>query len=155
MTIRTEDILFKTTVPLWIALGKAGKKFILNLNNYRNLHYRSLNNAKQNYASLVSTKLPNRYKIPSDVPVMAIYVYYGSTKRTVDVANPCSVIDKFTCDAIVKKGILYDDNVSFLKEVRYVYGGVDRENPRCDLYLVRYHSGCYDELFQYAEPLGD
>ena len=84
---------------------------------------------------------------------MAVYVYYPGSKRRVDVANPCSVIDKFTCDAIVKNGILVDDNVSILKEVRYVYGGVDSNDPRCDLFLVKYNNGCYDDLFQYAEPL--
>lgn len=151
MTIKQSDILFKTTVPLWIAMGKAGKKFILNLNNYRNLHYRSLNNAKQNYSALVENKLPSRFKIPHDQPIMAIYVYYAQTKRKIDVANPCSIIDKFTCDAIVKKGLLIDDNIDYLKEVRYVYGGVDRGNPRCDLYLVKHHPDCYGELFQYAE----
>ena len=144
----TNDILFKISLPLSIAIGSSKrKKFILNLNNFRNLHYRSLNNCKRNYADIVSALCGDHPpRIPSDVVVIAIYIYYAPTKRLVDIANPCSVLDKFTCDAIVKRGVLTDDSVKHLREVRYVYGGVDRVNPRCDLYLARWHPGEYNFL---------
>lgn len=142
------DILLKLSLPLSIALGKTKKKkFILNLNQFRNLHYRSLNNAKQNYSEMVGNLLGDRPdKIPPDTKVTAIYIYYAPTKRLVDVANPCSVIDKFTCDGIVKRGVLYDDNITHLREVRYVWGGVDRTNPRCDLFLVKHTPDEYSNL---------
>lgn len=142
------DVLFKLSLPLSIAIGSSKrKKFILNLNQFRNLHYRSLNNCKRNYADIVSTLCGDRpYRIPPDTAVLAIYIYYAPTKRLVDVANPCSILDKFTCDAIVKRGVMVDDNVRHLKEVRYVWGGVDRENPRCDLLLVKHTPGEYSLL---------
>ena len=146
--IKQSDVLLKLSLPLSIAIGKTKKrKFILNLNQFRNLHYRSLNNAKQNYSDLVGGLLANeRSRIPYDTKVMAIYIYYAPTKRLVDVANPCSVIDKFTCDGIVKRGILADDNITHLREVRYVWGGVNRDNPRCDLFLVKHTPGDYSCL---------
>jgi Holliday junction resolvase RusA-like endonuclease len=51
----------------------------------------------------------------------------------VDVSNPCSIIDKFTCDALVKAKILEDDSSKQIKEIYYIYGGVDKEFPRCRL----------------------
>ena len=47
--------------------------------------------------------------------------------------NPCSIIDKFTCDALVKAEIIEDDSFKQIKKVSYIFGGVDKHNPRCEL----------------------
>ena len=82
-------------LPLQIYYSK-NKKFILNLNNYRN-------------------------------------AYYAKTKRRIDISNPCSIIDKFACDALVKAGVLKDDSFEQVNQVIYKFGGFDKENPRCEL----------------------
>jgi hypothetical protein len=69
-------------------------------------------------------------------PVTLTYTYYAKSKRRIDVSNPCSIIDKFACDALVKAEILEDDSFKQIKEVVYRFGGVDKENPRCELVIT-------------------
>lgn len=116
-------------LPLSVPISKK-KNFILNLNNYRGTHHRILTNAKNNYKSLIWDLIPN---IKFDTPVHLIYTYYHGNKRRIDVSNPCSIIDKFACDVLTDKGVLVDDNTDFVKRVTYIWGGVDKENPRCEL----------------------
>lgn len=108
------------------------KKFILNLNNYRNAHYQTLNKAKVNYKGLLDISDLK----PVTRPVSLTYIYFHGSKRKVDISNPCSVIDKFACDALVEYGILPDDNNEWVKRVMYVFGGVDAKSPRCELKIT-------------------
>ena len=105
----------KIDLPLEVYYSK-NKKFILNLNNYRNAHYRILSNAKKIYAE----NLVDRISHPKyEEPVVLTYTYYAKSKRRLDVSNPCSIIDKFTCDALVKAGVLEDDSSKQIKKVIY------------------------------------
>ena len=123
----------KIDLPLEVYYSK-NKKFILNLNNYRNAHYRILSNAKKIYAD----NLVNRISYPKyEEPVVLTYTYYAKSKRRLDVSNPCSIIDKFTCDALVKAEVLEDDSSKQIKQVIYKYGGIDKENPRCELVIKK------------------
>ena len=120
-------------LPLEVFYSKK-KKFILNLNNYRNAHYRVLSIAKKTYSDDLVEMIEKWDDIPRfDNPVDLEYVYYAKSNRRVDVSNPCSIIDKFTCDALVRVGILEDDSSKQIKSISYVYGGVDKENTRCRL----------------------
>ena len=120
-------------LPLEVFYSKK-KKFILNLNNYRNAHYRVLSIAKKTYSDDLVEMIEKWDDIPRfDNPVDLEYVYYAKSNRRVDVSNPCSIIDKFTCDALVRVGILEYDSSKQIKSITYVYGGVDKENPRCRL----------------------
>ena len=120
-------------LPLEVYYSK-NKKFILNLNNYRNAHYRILSSAKRIYSENLVAEI-NEWSLKPKFknPVTLEYVYYAKSNRRVDVSNPCSIIDKFTCDALVKAEILEDDSSKQIKEIYYVYGGVDKEFPRCRL----------------------
>ena len=126
----------KIDLPLEVYYTK-NKKFILNLNNYRNAHYRTLSNAKKIYAD----NLVDRISHPKyEEPVVLTYTYYAKSKRRLDVSNPCSIIDKFTCDALVKAGVLEDDSSKQIKKVVYKYGGIEKENPRCELVIKKIDS---------------
>ena len=119
----------KIDLPLEVYYSK-NKKFILNLNNYRNAHYRVLANAKKIY----SENLVDRINYPTyQNPVRLTYTYYAKTKRRLDISNHCSVIDKFACDALVKAKVLEDDSFLQIKEVIYKFGGIDKEKARCVL----------------------
>jgi len=123
----------KIDLPLEVYYTK-NKKFILNLNNYRNAHYRTLASAKKIYAD----NLVDRISHPKyEEPVVLTYTYYAKSKRRLDVSNPCSIIDKFTCDALVKAEVLEDDSSKQIKQVIYKYGGIDKENPRCELVIKK------------------
>tara|TARA_R110000824_G_scaffold203726_10_gene388366 strand:+ start:509 stop:892 length:384 start_codon:yes stop_codon:yes gene_type:complete len=123
----------KIDLPLEVYYSK-NKKFILNLNNYRNAHYRILSSAKKIYAE----NLVDRISHPKyEEPVVLTYTYYAKSRRRLDVSNPCSIIDKFTCDALVKAGVLEDDSSKQIKKVIYKYGGIDKNNPRCELVIKK------------------
>ena len=71
-------------------------------------------------------------------PVSLTYTYYARSNRRLDISNPCSIIDKFTCDALVKAEILEDDSFKQIKEVVYKFGGVEKDNPRCELVISKF-----------------
>ena len=118
------------TLPLEVYYSEK-KKFILNLNNYRNAHYRILSIAKKVYTENLVERIKDYSRF--DDPVSLEYIYYAKSNRRLDVSNPCSIIDKFTCDALVKAEIIEDDSFKQIKKVSYVFGGVDKNNPRCEL----------------------
>ena len=124
--------MIKLNLPLEIPIS-ASKKFILNLNNYRNTHYHSLNKSKVNYAELVSSLLGDNTKTYDQIKLT--YTYYPKDKRKRDISNICSIVDKYFCDSLVELGIIPDDNYEHLKEVKYVFGGIDRENPRVEVII--------------------
>lgn len=125
----------KIILPLYVHTTKSETKkgkFILNLNNYRNTYFIKLNKAKVNYEKLVRKVLSKaKYK-----EVELEYTYFAKTRRKIDVSNPCSIIDKFTCDALTKAKFWEDDDIRTIKKVSYIWGGVDKENPRCELVII-------------------
>lgn len=112
-----------------IIYGK--RKFILNLNQYRNLHYRVLNTAKIKYKEYMKEQIE---KIPTlDKPICILYTVRKGDKRSYDVSNICCIHDKFFEDALVELGKLKDDNKKFVPMVVYLEGYMDRERPRVDI----------------------
>jgi Holliday junction resolvase RusA-like endonuclease len=66
-------------------------------------------------------------------PLIFIYTLYPESNRRMDVSNVCSVVDKFTCDALTELGIITDDNHKIIPAINYRFGKVDKENPRVEL----------------------
>jgi len=137
----------KLSLPLSVVLPrkkKADKKFILNLNVVRTTHYRTLAASKILYFDLVRAAIDDCPDVDwfGNDKVRVTYTLYPKTKRRVDLQNVCPIIAKFTEDALVKLGILTDDNSDIIVEVIYRFGKVDKENPRCELLIER----TFDEL---------
>ena len=125
----------KLTLPLRIKVSSR-KYFILNLNNYRNTHYRVLHVAKKEYAKEVRKILNDKYKdLHFKKPVQVTFTLWEPDKRRRDLSNALSVADKFFLDVLVEYGILKDDNVCCVPEVHYLYGGIDRKNPRIEVIM--------------------
>jgi len=129
--------LTKVTLPLYVHTTKSHTKkgkVIFNLNNYRNMFHTKSNNAK-----VAMKKYVSKLGIPhlGNGPFKLVYTYYHGNKRIMDVANTCSIIDKFTCDAITDLKLWPDDNYLFVKEVVYKWGGVDPGNGRCELDIYK------------------
>ena len=122
-------------LPIEVYYSKK-KKFILNLNNYRNAHYRVLSISKRLYSENLVPRLKGFDRFTE--PVSLTYTYYARSNRRLDISNPCSIIDKFTCDALVKAEILEDDSFKQIKEVVYKFGGVEKDNPRCELVISKF-----------------
>jgi len=134
-------------LPLEVYYSKK-KKFILNLNNYRNAHYRVLATAKKLYSENLQASLKGIK--PFTEAVVLEYTYFAKSKRRLDVSNPCSIIDKFTCDALVKAGVLADDSYNEIDKVVYKFGGVDKSDARCELVITpkKYYSLVTDIVAQ-------
>lgn len=110
------------------------QKFILNLNNYRNTHHRILHTAKEKYEALVSSMVPDCAKgMLYGKKVRVAFKYFPATARLIDVSNPIAIIEKFAVDALVKAGVIEDDNHTILVgSDGWEYGGVDKQHPRCE-----------------------
>mgnify|MGYP001564997951 CR=1 FL=1 len=118
-------------LPLSVQISR-NKKFILNLNNYRNAHFQVLNKAKKLYAEQVFLAL-GKQKPCFNGGCQIVYTLFQPTNRRVDISNPLSVIDKFACDALVELGVLPDDANKYVQSVSFQWGGVDKNNPRCEM----------------------
>ena len=122
------------TSPLGIPQSKK-KIFILNLNVYRNSHYRTLNTVKIRYKEHMREQI---MALPEFItPLTILFTLYPKSRRLTDVSNVCSIHDKFFCDALVECGKLPDDNYIHLPTVSYAFGEVDKLNPRVDIELFQ------------------
>lgn len=122
---------YKIQSPLEVFVTKK-KKFILNLNNYRNANFFLLNNAKKSYKEAVREQLK---ELPRFDKIKLTYVYYPNSNRRYDISNICSIVDKFFSDALVETGHLEDDNYYFIPSVLYLMGKVDKDNPRVEILI--------------------
>ena len=113
-------------LPTLIRLNKK-TTFSLNLNQYRNAHFHILNKAKVLFEEAIADQV---IKLPKMERLIITYFYFNGTKRQSDVANICSVVDKFFSDTLVNKGIIEDDNFDVLEGVTYRYGGY-RKGDTC------------------------
>jgi len=122
----------KFNLPLYVMLPRKtikDKKFILNLNTYRNTHQMILGQAKHIYADIVKGIAPPVYFNCAKVTM----TYYHGNKRRVDKSNPLSVIEKFMCDALTDIGYWEDDDSMHVPITVFKWGGVDKDNPRCEV----------------------
>lgn len=115
----------KIDLPISVKVGK--QNCSLNLNYYRNAHFQILNKMKIAFADQIKDQLSN---LPVYKTINLQYILYPKTKRLCDVANICSIVDKFFCDALVSAKKLEDDNYTYLSKVSYEFGEVDKDNPR-------------------------
>ncbi len=137
--------IFKISVPLFVLIPrktKKDKKFILNLNTYRNTHFFILNEAKKLYSEKIKKDLLNIKKQGFDFngKWKILLTYYNGSNRIVDKSNPCSIIEKFVCDAMTNYKLWEDDNSNINPISTYEFGGVDKTNPRCDITFISLYS---------------
>ena len=125
-------VLLKLDLPLSVMVSKK-KKFILNMNQYRNLHFRVLAQAKRLYSKIVLKLILAEQTVIQDYPLEVEYKYYHGNNRRHDIMNIISVIDKFTMDSIVDSGIIEDDNTTIIKRYVIEAMGVDKDNPRAEI----------------------
>jgi len=120
--------------PLRVPVTKT-KYFALNLNGYRNEFYHSLNKAKVEYKKTISNQL---LALPKLSVIEISYTYYPKTKRRCDLDNVCSVTAKFFQDALVETGLLEDDDYLHIPKTTFLFGSVDKLNPRIDIRITNY-----------------
>lgn len=119
------------TSPLFIQLTKK-RDFILNLNNYRNLHFRVLNTAKIKYKATVKGDIERECYYPLNTIAIHYTVFKGD-KRRCDIGNISSIHQKFFEDALVELGHLPDDSYKNIPVCSYSFGGISKDNPRVEI----------------------
>jgi Holliday junction resolvase RusA-like endonuclease len=132
----------KLILPLSVVLPrkKEARKFVLNLNIYRNTHYLVLNQAKRLYKDQVEQsytdyQCSNLDFEPVKYPLIFTYTVFPVNNRAFDLANVLPIVQKFTDDALIELGIIKDDNHKIVSAINYRFGKVDKENPRVELQI--------------------
>jgi len=124
--------IIKLSLPLFIT-NRSNKRKWLTLNNYRNWHYQVSNDIKRRFKSKLFDKLD--FRIEGKVKIE--YFYFAPDKRTRDLMNVISVIDKFFQDAMVDRGCIESDDLSTVVEVNSCYMGIDKQDPRLDVMITK------------------
>ena len=127
--------------PLKVLATKL-KGWILNLNQYRNTHFRTLNTVKINYKLAIEKQIKEG---PKYNKVMCIYTVYPKDRRSFDIGNVCCIHQKFFEDALVELGKLPDDNYNYIPLVIYQFGKVDPLRPRVEVEVVEIGRGGVDK----------
>lgn len=119
-------------LPTFIQKNK-NKRLALNLNSYRNWHFRDQHYTKEAFEQIVKGSLKG---IPRQEMIHLHYVLYGPTNQRRDLMNVIAVIDKYFSDALPKSGVIDDDSTKYIVSVSASWGGVDRSNPRVSVTIV-------------------
>jgi len=126
----------KIVAPLFIYLPrktKPDKKIIINLNNYRNLHYIINNETKKEYKEVIKKQLKG---LKYTEPIRLYFKLFKGSKRISDRANVLSIHEKFFCDALTECGCIVDDNDEYILSTHYSSGEIDKENPRVEITIA-------------------
>lgn len=114
-------------VPIYLKVGK--KNISLNLNQYRNWHYRSESKYKKMFCELMWEILTGK---KFNKPNITYTIYYARGGKH-DKMNVGSIISKYLLDSMVYYGCIIDDSDEYVWEERVLYGWIDKENPRCEI----------------------
>jgi len=114
------------------------KDFILNLNNYRNTHFRSLNTTKINYKKAVESQIK---ELPNYTKIVVHYTIFPASHRRTDLGNVVSVHKKYFEDALVEFGKIEDDDYNHIIFNSESFGEVDKENPRVEIRITPVEEG--------------
>jgi hypothetical protein len=102
------------------------------MNSYRNWHYQVSNDIKRRFKSEIFDLLDFRF----DGKIKIEYFYFAPDKRTRDLMNVISVVDKFFQDAMVERGCIVSDDLSTVVKVNCSYIDIDKDNPRLDVLIT-------------------
>lgn len=117
-----------------LSVQVSGKlKFILNLNNYRNAHYFTLNKAKVLYKEAILEQVDT---LPIYGSISLMYTLFPKSKRLCDLDNVLSIHAKFFQDALVEAKKIQEDNYLFVKSTSFKFGTIDKHNPRVEINIT-------------------
>lgn len=122
----------KIVVPLHTYVPrktKEDRRYLLNLNAYRNWQGHENNNIKKAFHEDVKEQLE---KIRFDHPVEVTFQLFKGSKRRTDKQNFSSVLSKFLYDSMTTYGCWEDDNDDQIKTETLLPTEIDKENPRAE-----------------------
>lgn len=128
--------MIKVIMPVyWVQKRKtkADKTELLGMNWYRNAHFQDLNKCKKELSNYVNQQLMmQRKKITEQYEVHYTYFYKNNAS---DLMNVVSLSSKIVNDCLQEMGIVVNDNVQYCIRESAVVGGMDKENPRCEIII--------------------
>ena len=127
---------YKLTLPIYGVAkpNKSSKNPPINVNWYRNVHYRESNKAKIKFKKMINDQL-DQFDIFS-TPIRCKYTYYSKGNNGSDVDNFVGIVKKFFQDALVEHGTIHDDNFNYIVGSSEEYGGIDKDNPRVEVEVI-------------------
>ena len=116
-------MIYQFEAPLLLVTAKSsrGKKYYINMNQYRNWRFAVSNAIKVKYKEIVS---PQFEGLIINAPIKLTFTLHRNDKRKGDRANVLSIHEKFFCDALVEAGCIPDDNDDFIVSTTYVTGQI-------------------------------
>lgn len=123
-------LVYTISVPLSVPVTKKGRHWHLNLNQYRNTHFQTLNKAKVAFHDIVKPRLQ---ALPRMNAVNLVYTLFPRNNQLCDTNNICSIVDKFFSDTLVSCGIIEDDNFRIVVKSTFEYGEIDKSDPRVEV----------------------
>ena len=115
--------------PLRVATGKT-KYFVLNLNQYRNAHYFTLNNAKKEHKRLIIEQVN---KLPAFSKIIIHYMLFPKNKRMCDLDNVISIHAKFFQDVLVECKKIPEDTYEYIIGSTQEFGEINKTNPHVQI----------------------
>jgi Holliday junction resolvase RusA-like endonuclease len=118
----------KAILPLpmyWKGKGTKKRQLLLSTNMWMNMHRISGHKIKQNYYDIVEEWCK---QLPKFKTLRVEYTLYFNNRRLKDIDNFAVPIHKFLLDALVKNGIIEDDNYKYVTGYSADFGGIGEEN---------------------------
>ena len=82
-------------------------------------------------AAIIELKNQFRGLVVTDYPISLVLIFYFDNKRRHDLDNAAAGV----MDALTDAEIIEDDNVNFVDCITLQYGGIDKTNPRVEVFL--------------------
>lgn len=116
-------MIYQFEAPLYVITAKSGrgKKYHINMNQYRNWRFAVSNAIKVKYKEIISEQFEG---IVLKAPIKLLFTLHRTDRRKGDRANPLAIHEKFFCDALVEAGCIPDDNDEFIISTTYITGKI-------------------------------
>lgn len=122
-------------LPLSVPVTKGGKLFWINMNQYRNAHFRTLDKAKKVFKEQVREQI---LALPYLDKIAVSYTYFPGKGITADTNNVCAIADKFFLDALVELSRIKNDTRAFVLGTQMLPGPKDITNPRVEARIIQH-----------------
>jgi len=128
--------VIKIICPLKVFIDRKTKddrKYLLNLNAYRNWQGHENNNVKTKFKEVMKDQL-EQIRIEGEFSV--VFRLYKESNRRTDKSNFYSVLSKYLYDAMSELGCIADDNDSIIIEETLCKTEVDKHYPRAEFFFI-------------------
>lgn len=104
-----------------IVRGKNGNPLIIASKNYLEWEESAVLQLRQQFSG---------YRV-KDYPIKIELTFYFPSQHRKDLDNSCSSV----MDALVKAKVIEDDDWKHVDNLKVVFGGLDKDHPRCEIFL--------------------